>query len=200
LSQISLRRIALALVMISLVALATFFTLLKLHPPDTVGRALLHLYYKSPTMALVPLPSGWRARYGIERHEQCAILIDDSLVARFMACTFGQGPGNPEYSGEPVSAAARANTAAASRRNTAERVSSDVRQTPLGPIHHVVRRYYTPASFHVVATGEVVEHEFFRMIGNTLLHLRTYEDAAQRSSLDPIAWDLAQRVMLVPGP
>jgi len=187
------------LVMTSLVALATFLILLKLRPPDTIGRAVLHLYYKSPTMALLPLPSGWRARYGIERHEKCAILIDAALVPRFRACTFGYGPENPEYSGEPVSAAARANKAAASRRNPGESVSSDVRQTPLGPIHHVVRTYYTSASFDVVTTGQVVEHEFFRIIGNNLLHLRTYEDAAQRSSLDPIAWELAQSMMLVPG-
>ncbi len=160
------------LVMTSLVALATFLILLKLRPPDTIGRAVLHLYYKSPTMALLPLPSGWRARYGIERHEKCAILIDAALVPRFRACTFGYGPENPEYSGEPVSAAARANKAAASRRNPGESVSSDVRQTPLGPIHHVVRTYYTSASFDVVTTGQVVEHEFFRIIGNEQFLIR----------------------------
>ena len=195
----SLRRIALVLAMASMVALGTFLILLTLHPPDTIDQALLHLYYKSPTMALLPLPSGWRARYGIERHEKCAILIDATLVPRFMACTFGYGAENPEYSGKAVSAAARVN-AAASPRNSDESLSSDVRQTPSGPIHHVVRTYYTSGSFHGVTTGQVVEHEFFRIIGNDLLHLRTYEDAAQRSSLDPIAWDLAQSMTLVHRP
>ena len=185
--------------MMSLVALAAFISLPELWARETIGRALLHLYYKSPTKALLPLPNGWRARYGIDRHEKCAILIDAALVPRFMACTFGYGPGNPEYSGKPVTAAARADKAAASRRNPGESVSSDVRQTPSGPIHHVVRTYSTSASFHVVTTGQVVEHEFFRMIGNDLLHLRTYQDAAQRSSLDPIAWELAQSMTLVPG-
>jgi hypothetical protein len=188
------------LTMMSLVALATFFILLTSHPPDTIGRALLHLYYKSPTMALLPLPSGWRARYGIERHEKCAILIDAALVPRFMACTSGYGPENPAYSGEPINAAARADEAAASRSKTGESVSSDVRQTPSGPIHHVVRTYYTSASFHVVTTGQAVEHEFFRIIGDNLLHLRTYEDAAQRSTLDPIAWEMAQSMTLIPRP
>src|SRR4029453_3906024 len=61
----SLRKIALLLVMMSVVALGTFFVLLTHPPPDTIGRALLHLYYKSPTMAHLALPSGWRARYGI---------------------------------------------------------------------------------------------------------------------------------------
>jgi len=197
---ISFRRIALLLILVILVALTTFLVLLKLRPPDTLDRAFLHLYYKSRTMALLPLPSGWRARYGIDRHEKCAILIDAALVPRFLVCTFGGGPENPEYSDEPVSAASRANKAAASRRNPGESVSSDVRQTPLGPIHHVVRTYSTSVSFNVVTTGQVVEHEFFRIIGNNLLHLRTYEDAAQRSSLDPIAWELAQSMILVPGP
>ncbi|HVT39936.1 MAG TPA: hypothetical protein VHE78_12875 [Gemmatimonadaceae bacterium] len=187
------------LVMMSLVALATFLILLKVRPSDSIGRGLLHLYYKSPTMALLPLPSGWRARYGIDRHEQCAILMDAARVPRFMACTFGYGPDNPEYSGERVSAAGRA-TKAAAPRIRGESVSTDVRQTQSGPIHHVVRTYYSPASFHAVTTGQVVEHEFFRMFGTSLLHLRTYEDAAQRSSLDPIAWELAQGMILVPRP
>lgn len=59
--------------MMMLVALATFLILLKLRAHDSIG-SLLHLYYKNPTMALLPLPSGWRARYGIERQEKCAIL------------------------------------------------------------------------------------------------------------------------------
>jgi hypothetical protein len=183
----SLRKIALLLVLMSVVALGTFFILLTHRPPDTIGRALLHLYYKSPTMAHLALPNGWRARYGIDRHEKCAILIDATLVPRFMACTFGHGPENHEYSGEPVDAALRANKAA-SPRKPGEIVSSDVRQAMTGPVHHVVRAYNTSGSFHGVTTGQVVEHEFFRMVGNDLLHLRTYEDADQRSSLDPIAW------------
>ena len=188
------------LIMVSLVALATFLILLNYRPPDTTGHALLHLYYKSPTMALLPLPSGWHARYGFERHEKCAILIDAARAPRFLACTFGYGRENPEYRGKTVSAAARASEAGASRGNPGESVSSDVRQTPSGPIHHVLRTYYKstgwPASFDVVTTGQVVEHEFFRIIGNDLLHLRTYEDASQRSSLDPIAWELAQWMIL----
>ena len=127
------------LVVTSLVALATFLILLNVRPPDTIGQALLHLHYKSPTMALLPLPNGWRARYGIDRHEKCAILIDDALVPRFRACTFGYGPENPEYSGKPVTATERADKAAASQRHPDESVSSDVRQTSSGPIHHVVR-------------------------------------------------------------
>lgn len=186
--------------MVSLGSLATFLALLYFRPPDTMGHALLHLSYKSPTLALLPLPSGWRARYGIDRHEKCAILMDAALVPRFMACTFGYGPENHEFSGEPISAAAKANKAAASRRHPGEQVSSEVRQTRLGPIYHVVRTYPTSTPYYGVATGQVVEHEFFRMIGNDLLHLRTYEDATQRSHLDPIAWALAQSMMLVPGP
>ena len=150
-------------------------------------------------MALLPLPSGWRARYGIDRHEKCAILSDAALVPRLMACTFIHGPENPSYRGEPVDAAAQADKATETRGKTGEKVSSDVRQTPSGPIHHVMRTYYTSASLHGVTTGQVVEHEFFRIVGNNVLHLRTYEDATQRATLDPIAWELARNMTLVPG-
>ena len=185
--------------MMGMVGIGTFFVIPYFRPADTIGQALLHLYYKSSTMALLPLPSGWHARYGVDRHEKCAILIDAALLPRLMACTFVHGPENPAYRGEPVDAAAQADKAAAMRDKTGESVSSDVRQTPSGPIHHVVRTYYSSASFHVVTTGQVIEHEFFRMIGKNLLHLRTYEDAAQRSSLDPIVWELARTMTLVPG-
>jgi hypothetical protein len=190
----------LMLVTICLVAPATFFILLGTRPPDTIGEARLHLYYKSPTKALLPLPNDWRARYGIERHEKCAILIDGALVPRLTACTFDSGYENGAYSGDAVSAQARATMAAERRRNPDERVSSDVRQTGLGPIYHVVRTYPTSATHHVVTSGQVVEHEFFRPIGNRLVHLRTYQDAEQRSSLDSIAWELAQGLVLVAEP
>jgi hypothetical protein len=180
------------------VSLATFLFLVYHHPPDTVGQAFLHLYYKSPNMAVLPLPNGWRARYGIDRHEQCAILLDAARTPRFMACTFGYGPGTPEYRGELVNAEARANEALGLRRHPAETITSELRSTQSGPIRHVVRTYSTSASFHVVTTGQVVEHEFFRDVGSGVLHLRTYEDAAQRSNLDSVAWRLAETMVIVP--
>jgi hypothetical protein len=174
---------------------ASTFGILYLHGSVTTpGPAVLNLGHRNSGHAVLQIPSGWRVRpNGVDKWKQCAVLVDPVSRPRLMVCAFGYPTGSEQHPGSPDDAAALAKRLAGNRRTADENVASDVHQTALGVIYEVARTYRTPASYHVVTSGTVSEHEFVRTVGPYLLLLRVYEDAAQEATLDPIAVELAER-------
>ncbi|MCX5849488.1 MAG: hypothetical protein NTW65_08560 [Deltaproteobacteria bacterium] len=174
---------------------ASTFTILYWHSSITTpGPAVLNLGHKNIGHAVLQLPAGWRVRpNGVDKWKQCAVLIDPTSVPRLMVCAFGYPAGSEKHPGSLDDAASFAKRLAGNRRNADESVTSDAHQTAVGVIYEVARTYRTSASYYVVTSGTVSEHEFVRTAGPYLLLLRIYEDAAQRAALNPIAFELAER-------
>jgi hypothetical protein len=174
---------------------ASTFAILYLHGSvTTTGPAVLNLGHKSNGRAVLQLPAGWRVRpNGIDKWKQCAVLIDPTSIPRLKVCAFGYPAGSERHPGSSDDAASLAKRLAGNRRTADESVASDTHQTAVGVIYEVARTYRTSASFYVVTSGTVSEHEFVRTAGPYLLLLRIYEDAAQRAALNPIALELAER-------
>ena len=179
---------------------ASTFAILYLHDSViTTGPAILKLGHDNTGYAVVQVPEGWRVRpNGIDKWKQCALIIDAASIPRFVACAFGYPAGSERHPGSPDDAATLAKRLASNHRTPEESMASSVRQTAVGAIYNVARKYRTSARYYdVITSGTVVEHEFVRIAGPYVFLLRTYEDAAQRTALDPIAFELAERAKVV---
>ncbi len=174
---------------------ASTFAILYLHSSVTTpGPAVLNLGHKSIDHAVLQLPAGWSVRpNGIDKWKQCAVLIDPTSMPRLMVCAFGYPVGSEPHPGSPNDAASLARRLAGNRRAADESITSNVHQTAVGIIYESERIYRTSASYYVVTSGTVSEHEFIRIAGPYLLLLRIYEDAAQQTALNPIVFELAER-------
>jgi len=180
-----------------IVSASTFAILYLRSLVTTPGPAVLNLGHKSIGHAVLQLPEGWRVRPdGIDKWKQCAVLIDSTSIARLMVCAFGYPPGSEQHPGSPDDAASLTKRLAGNRRTDDESITSDAHQTTVGVIYEVTRTYRTSASYYVVESGIVLEHELVRTAGPYLLLLRFYEDAAQRAALNPIVLELAEHAKI----
>jgi hypothetical protein len=177
-----------------IIAALTFAILYWHSSATTSGPAVLNLGHESIGHAVLQLPAGWRVRpNGIDKWNQCAVLIDPTSTPCLMVCAFGYPAGSERHPGSPDDAASLAKRLAGNHRTAEENITSDVHQTAAGVIHEVARTYRSQAGYHVVTSGKVSEHEFVRTAGSYLLLLRVYEDAARQAALNPIAFELAAR-------
>jgi hypothetical protein len=177
-----------------IIAALTFAILYWHSSVTTSGPAVLNLGHKNIGRAVLKLPAGWRVRSnGIDKWNQCAVLIDPTSIPCLMVCAFGYPAGSERHPGSPDDAASLAKRLAGNRRTADESVTSDAHQTSVGVIYEVARTYRTSASYYVVTSGTVTEREFVRTAGSYLLLLRIYEDASRRAALNPIAFELAER-------
>ena len=174
---------------------ASTFAVLYLHSMATApGPAVLNLGHGSIGHAVLQLPEGWRVRPdGVDKWKQCAVLLDPTSAPCLTVCAFGYPVGSERHPGSPDDAASLARRLAGNRRTADERVASDAHRTAVGVIYEVARTYRTSASYYVVTSGTVSEHEIVRAAGPYILLLRIYEDAAQRAALNPVALELAAR-------
>jgi len=174
---------------------ASTFAVLYLHSTVTTpGPAVLNLGHKSIGQAVLRLPEGWRVRPNrIDKWKQCAVLIDPASMPRLMVCAFGYPAGSEQHPGSPGDAALLAKRLAGNRRTAGDSVTSAAHQTEAGIIYEVARTYRAKASYYVVTSGTVSEHEFVRTTGSYLLLLRIYEDASRQDALNPIAFELARQ-------
>ena len=178
-----------------IIAALTFAILYWRSSATTPGPAVLNLGHKSSAHAVLALPKGWRVRAnGIDKWQQCAVLIDPASVPCLMVCAFGYPAGSERHPGLPPDDAASLTRRLAGNTRTAEEsITSNTHSTASGVIYEVARTYRTPASYYVITSGKVSEYEFVRSAGSYLLLLRIYEDAARKSALHPIALDLARQ-------
>jgi hypothetical protein len=175
-----------------IIAAAVFGVLYWHSSATTPGPAVLNLDHKGSDHAVLRLPEGWRVRpNGIDKWKQCAVLIDPTSTPSLMVCAFGYPAGSERHPGSPDDAASLAKQLAGNRRTADENVTSNAHQTAAGAIYEVARNYLTKASYYVVTSGTVSEHEFVRTAGTYLLLLRFYEDVARQDVLNPIALKLA---------
>lgn len=179
---------------------ASTFGILYLHDlVTTPGPAILKLGPETIGHVVLQLSAGWRVRpNGIDKFKQCAVLIDPASKPRFLVCAFGYPAGSDRHPGSPNDAATLTKWLAGNHRTADESIDVNAHQTAVGDIYDVARTYRTSARYNnVVTSASVVEHEFVRTAGPYLFLLRTYEDAAQRNALDPIAFELAERAELL---
>ena len=189
--QKQLKNILLLTGMCVIVSAATFGILYWRSTATTAGPAVLKLGHNGSGSAVLRLPEGWRVRSnGIDKWKQCAVLIDPASSPCLMVCAFGYPAGSERHPGSPDDAALLSKRLAGNRRTADWNVTSYAHQTAAGVIYEVTRRYPSSASYYVVTSGMVSEHEFVRTVGTYLLLLRVYEDAAQQAALNPVALEL----------
>jgi hypothetical protein len=178
------------------VALFAGFFLTKLfYKPETVGEATLHLYFESREQIRLPLPAGWRGQHGHDRHDQCALLLDAESRPRFFVCAFGYLGDRGPTRLEDLTALVLRN---AHTPGAAGTVESETHQTPRGAINTVTKTHSSSARFFgVVKSERAVDVTHLFMLDGILIELRFTEDAANRGTLDPIAWQLTQSAQLV---
>lgn len=177
-----------------IIAAATFGVLYWRSSAISPGPAVLNLSHNSNGHAVLQLPEGWRVRSnGIDKWKQCAVLIDPASAPCMMVCAFGYPAGSERHPGSPDDAALLAKRLAGNRRTADVNITSNAHQTAAGVIYEIARKYPSSASYYVVTSGMVSEHEFVRAVGSYLVLLRVYEDAAQQAALNPIAFELAER-------
>ena len=177
-----------------IIAALTFAILYWRSSVTTPGPAVLNLSHKSNGHAVLQLPAGWRVRSnGIDKWNQCAVLIDPISIPCLMVCAFGYPAGSERHPGSSDDAALLAKRLAGNHRTADESVTSNTHQTSVGVIYEVTRTYRTSTSYYVVTSGTVTEREFVRTAAPYLLLLRVYEDAARQDALNPIEFELAER-------